>query len=304
MAVQGVGSPSVEGMRSLLARHNMHMELHPGTTQSAGVALIMRRAIAPQVVRVHYGTSGTGRALGIRVQSEHSVTLLVSVYMPTGLDGLHDNDRRVQLASRIHDEVLEWAASRPRAHRVVVMGDMNETRTLLDRRSVGAVYAPDRLLSKLDSAGFVDAYRRLHPNSPGYTRGRESAAGMSQARLDYVWVRANGGDDVLTAEVMPAPAVSDHNPLLVQLAGTLCAASAQYSQQLQQPVLPNMRRANAQQKELMVRDMRASVGGWHGGATAQHRRTCACQCVRRSVASMGACRGGEATNHATSTSAT
>lgn len=74
-----------------------------------------------------------------------------------------------------------------------------------------------RTIQTMLDAGYVDAFRRLHPADPGYT----FPTWDPHVRLDYVFVPARYAERVSVCEVVrePAPvaAASDHHPLLARL---------------------------------------------------------------------------------------
>jgi endonuclease/exonuclease/phosphatase family metal-dependent hydrolase len=66
------------------------------------------------------------------------------------------------------------------------------------------------------NAGYVDGFRRLHPNDPGLT----FPVWDPHVRLDYVFLPAGQSARLTSCEVVrtaPAPQASDHFPLLVEL---------------------------------------------------------------------------------------
>jgi exonuclease III len=65
-------------------------------------------------------------------------------------------------------------------------------------------------------AGYVDAFRTLHPEDPGFTLPTKGP----QVRLDYVFVPKPHASRVLTCEVVRHPAAvgaSDHFPVVADL---------------------------------------------------------------------------------------
>ncbi|HJQ20444.1 MAG TPA: endonuclease/exonuclease/phosphatase family protein [Gemmatimonadaceae bacterium] len=66
--------------------------------------------------------------------------------------------------------------------------------------------------------GYVDAWRRLHPNDPGYT----FPTWDPHVRLDYVFTPARDAERVVVCEIVRTPEslvreASDHHPLLVEV---------------------------------------------------------------------------------------
>jgi endonuclease/exonuclease/phosphatase family metal-dependent hydrolase len=74
-----------------------------------------------------------------------------------------------------------------------------------------------RTIQTVLDAGYVDAFRRLHPDDPGLT----VPAPSPQVRLDYAFVPAAYTDRVAACNVFNHPDVpraSDHRPLVLDLA--------------------------------------------------------------------------------------
>ena len=107
-----------------------------------GVAILLKQRLMPRVIRTL--RSLTGRLMGILLDVAGSVTLIISVYFPTGMEGCGDGEDKAQLAQELVNEINKWCAApvrvaarvvagRKAADRVLIMGDFNETRTSADR---------------------------------------------------------------------------------------------------------------------------------------------------------------------------
>ena len=73
-----------------------------------------------------------------------------------------------------------------------------------------------RTIQTVLDAGYVDAFRRLHPDDPGLT----VPAVSPQVRLDYAFVPAAYTDRIAACEVVNHPDIpraSDHHPVLLDL---------------------------------------------------------------------------------------
>src|SRR5680860_789002 len=86
-------------------------------------------------------------------------TLLVSAYMPSGLDHLAASSPLHDVADDLYATILKWAQ---RMQQVIVMGDLNETRVAADRASAAAARAPaaaipsPKHIDHLEREGFID----------------------------------------------------------------------------------------------------------------------------------------------------
>ena len=207
--------------------------------------------------------------VAVVVEMKGVATLLASVYMPTGLDFLGDSHASCLLAAELYTELLRWTkipCGRKPIARVVVMGDLNETVAARDRVGGVAAAHPNRFLTHLADAGYLDGYRARH-KAGGLTFAR---AGVLVSRLDYVMVRGlDGGERAVTAAVVVRPPVrTPHHAVLVSLAGVW---SPLRSYPLVRPRQPNLRRATPTQITRMVEGMEEvvvkhhDIGGGIGG---------------------------------------
>ena len=89
--------------------------------------------------------------------------------------------------NRFPSRMFRWAA----IYGVIVLGDLNETRTPLDRLPPPAAAHRVGSIACLERDGFVDAWRCKHPDAirhPGFTHAIGGAR-PSQSRIDYVWCK-------------------------------------------------------------------------------------------------------------------
>ncbi len=72
-------------------------------------------------------------------------------------------------------------------------------------------------IAQVRQAGLVDAYRRLHPDEPGFTL----PASRPDARLDFIFVDPGLADNIAGCEVVMEPELarraSDHLPVMMEL---------------------------------------------------------------------------------------
>jgi hypothetical protein len=98
---------------------------------------------------------------------------------------------------------------------VIVLGDLNETLTQLDRQPhsaprAAAAAAASPVLT-LEMEGFTDVFRQLHSDAalaPGFTHFIDGAR-PSRSRIDYIWARdvamASFFDVKWTTHCVPSP---------------------------------------------------------------------------------------------------
>jgi exodeoxyribonuclease-3 len=148
---------------------------------------------------------------------------LLGLHLPAGLSARGERARL-----RSVDTLLEWTGGRADDHTLLV-GDLNSV-ARGDVPKVAAMPLWLRLLLRFDggirtdvqdrlaAAGWVDAFRHLHPEDPGFTL----PAVAPQIRLDYVLAPAGLLPLVRAcapaADVANAARASDHLPLLTVIA--------------------------------------------------------------------------------------
>lgn len=90
--------------------------------------------------------------------------------MPSGLDHAAMGAPTIDEAHRLYDEILEWSHG---IQQVIVLGDLNSTRLPhKERWPFGNPHTRPQTMDKLETAGFIDAYRQLYSDPsrcPGYT---------------------------------------------------------------------------------------------------------------------------------------
>ena len=93
------------------------------STQHAGVGLLLSISLAARARSYH--RSPTGRLIAVELElSRGQRTLLVSAYMPSGLDHLAVGSPQHNEADELYSTILKWSRG---MQQVVVMGDLNAT---------------------------------------------------------------------------------------------------------------------------------------------------------------------------------
>lgn len=148
---------------------------------------------------------------------------LVTVYTPNSQDELRRLDYRMQWERDFQDYLLKLNARKP----VVVCGDMNVAHEEIDlknpktnRRNAGFTDEEREAMTRLLDSGFVDTFRRLHPDEVTYSwwsyrfRAREKNTGW---RIDYFLVSESLAPRVAEAKIHTQIMGSDHCPVEVDL---------------------------------------------------------------------------------------
>ena len=148
---------------------------------------------------------------------------LVTVYTPNSQDELRRLDYRMQWERDFQDYLLRLNVHKP----VVVCGDMNVAHEEIDlknpktnRRNAGFTDEEREAMTRLLDSGFVDTFRRLHPDEVTYSwwsyrfRAREKNTGW---RIDYFLVSESLAPQVAEAKIHTQIMGSDHCPVEVDL---------------------------------------------------------------------------------------
>ena len=192
IALQEIGDPALQCNK--LSQYSLIYSGGPSQHQ-AGVGLLISHDLAP-LCRT-YKRSSSGRLVGavLEVAKGHQV-LIISAYMPTGLDHRSAADSAIQTAHDLYTEIMQWTLN---MQQVIVMGDLNETLTPHDRYPSPAFAHPRAAASArpspihtLQQEGFIDVFRMHHPDAsrePGFTHIVHSTVRETRSRIDYIWTR-------------------------------------------------------------------------------------------------------------------
>ncbi|KAL5546439.1 hypothetical protein UlMin_006126 [Ulmus minor] len=184
----------------------------------SGTAIISR--IKPLSVRYGIGIADHDTE-GRLVTAEFDSFYLINGYVPNSGDGLRRLSYRIeQWDPSLSSYMKDLEKSKP----VILTGDLNCAHQEIDifnpagnKRSAGFTEEERQSFGKnFLSNGFVDTFRRQHPNVVGYTYwgfrhgGRKSNKGW---RLDYFLVSDSMADKVHDSYIVPDVLGSDHCPI-------------------------------------------------------------------------------------------
>ena len=257
IAVQEIGDPAL-----LLTRlpHYQFIYSAGPSRHEAGVGLLLSHRLLPRCRS--YKQSTTSRLAAAVLEHEHGKkTLVVSAYMPAGLDHSSPTSDKVTRAHALYTEINEWSRG---MHQVIVMGDLNETLTPSDRQPSTAVHSSSTSLSPIHSllaSGFIDAYRHLHPLTPGFTHVIDSALRPSSSRLDYVWLKGFSIASIHSAVVDKHHSLQrlSHHRLLLVTVSTHHTLHTSTHKAPSRPQLPNLRAATEADKLRFVQHLEAKL---------------------------------------------
>lgn len=158
------------------------------------------------------------------IAAEYEKFYLVCVYVPNSQDELKRLDYRMQWEDDFRAYVTVLAEKKS----VVICGDLNVAHEEIDlknpssnRRNAGFTDEERGKFNELLSAGFIDSWRMLNPDTVKYSwwsyrfQARQRNAGW---RIDYFLVSDSLKDSVTGAEIHNEILGSDHCPVELDLA--------------------------------------------------------------------------------------
>lgn len=161
-----------------------------------------------------------GRVIAV----EYEKFYLVCVYVPNSQDELKRLDYRMQW----EDDFRAYVTALAEKKSVVICGDLNVAHEEIDlknpssnRRNAGFTDEERGKFNELLSAGFIDSWRMLNPDTVKYSwwsyrfQARQRNAGW---RIDYFLVSDSLKDSVTGAEIHNEILGSDHCPVELDLA--------------------------------------------------------------------------------------
>lgn len=158
------------------------------------------------------------------IAAEYEKFYLVCVYVPNSQDELKRLDYRMQW----EDDFRAYVTALAEKKSVVICGDLNVAHEEIDlknpssnRRNAGFTDEERGKFNDLLSAGFIDSWRMLNPDTVKYSwwsyrfQARQRNAGW---RIDYFLVSDSLKDSVTGAEIHNEILGSDHCPVELDLA--------------------------------------------------------------------------------------
>lgn len=153
--------------------------------------------------------------------------VVVNAYFPNGSGKERDNSR-VPYKLDFYRAVFDRVERLRRRYRVFVIGDWNTAHEEIDlarpkgnRKSSGFLPEERAEMSRWMAAGWVDTFRKLHPDAPGhYTWWRQWGGARERNvgwRIDYVLASPGAMRRVRDAFIWPDEMGSDHCPVGVDV---------------------------------------------------------------------------------------
>jgi exodeoxyribonuclease-3 len=188
----------------------------------SGVGIYAKRA--PDKVIEGFGNAEFD-AEGRYLQADFGNLSVISLYLPSGSSSPERQEAKFRCMAAIWPQFEKLAAS---GREVVICGDWNIAHTEKDLKNwksnqKNSGFLPEErawLTHVFDTVGWVDVYRRLHPEATGeaYTwwsnRGQAWAKNVGW-RIDYQIATPGIAAQATAASVYKAERFSDHAPLLI-----------------------------------------------------------------------------------------
>ena len=161
---------------------------------------------------------------GRYIEARYGNLSVVSLYVPSGSSGEERQGFKFKAMEWFRPVLDGWLAS---GRDYVLCGDWNIVRSKLDirnwssnQKNSGCLPAERDWLNGVcaEEAGWVDAYRALHPEGEDYTwwsnRGAARANNVGW-RIDYQFVTPSLRPRLKGCSIHPQPRFSDHAPFIV-----------------------------------------------------------------------------------------
>ena len=185
----------------------------------SGTAVFSKR----EPLDVFTGLDGEHLDEGRVLTLEYPELYLVTCYTPNAQDGLARIDYRMEFEDCFRAYLGRLKKVKP----TVVCGDLNVAHEEIDlknpksnRGNAGFSDQERGKFSELLASGFVDSFRRLHPDEIKYSwwsyrfKARQNNAGW---RIDYFLVSDNAADKIRRAEIWNQYQGSDHCPVMLEI---------------------------------------------------------------------------------------
>ena len=199
----------------------------------SGVGIYSRHA--PRAVRRGFGDAEFD-AEGRYIEADFGDLVVVSLYLPSGSSSEERQQAKFRFMSAFRPHLAHLTE---RGQQVVVCGDLNIAHREIDLRNwrsnqKNSGFLPEErqwLSGVFDELGWVDTYRRLHPETTDdcYTwwsnRGQAWAKNVGW-RLDYQIATPGLAARAQQAEVYKAQRFSDHAPLTIDYAHPIAGAAS------------------------------------------------------------------------------
>ena len=222
ICLQELKAQAADMTRQMLAPDGYHGYFHYAEKKGYSGVGIYSRKRPKQVV------SGLGiaefDAEGRYICADYAGFSVVSVYLPSGSSGEDRQAVKFKFMAAFLPHLRELRAS---GREVLICGDWNIAHREIDLKNwrgnkKNSGFLPEErawLTEVFDVVGFVDVFRRLHPEREAYTwwsnRGQAWAKDVGW-RIDYQIATPGIASRAAAADIFKAQRFSDHAPLTIE----------------------------------------------------------------------------------------
>jgi len=229
VCLQEVKAQHADLSAELLSPDGLHAHFHFAQARGySGTAVWSRKR--PRAVRTGFGVDEFDRE-GRYVEVEFAHTRIVSVYFPSGSSSPERQLAKFRFLEQFRPHMEQLRAS---GVETLLCGDVNIAHREIDLKNwrsnqKNSGFLPEErawMTQTLEQFGWVDVYRRVHPDATGeaYTwwsnRGQAWAKNVGW-RIDYQLATPVLAARARHCEVYKARRFSDHAPLIVDYSGRL-----------------------------------------------------------------------------------
>jgi len=211
---------------AMLAPAGYHGFFHPAEKKGySGVGIYSRKQ--PDAVIEGLGIPDIDME-GRYLRADFGPLSVISLYLPSGSSGEERQTIKFAFLERFLPHMRQMLAE---GREIVVCGDWNIAHQPIDLKNwkgnlKNSGFLPEERawLTELLGLGWVDVWRTLYPEAPGYTwwsnRGQAYAKDVGW-RIDYQITTPGLAQRALSASIYKEVKFSDHAPLIMDYAGEL-----------------------------------------------------------------------------------
>jgi exodeoxyribonuclease-3 len=229
LCLQELKAQQVDLSERLLNPPGLHAHFHFAQARGySGAALLSRKR--PRKVQIGFGVDEFDRE-GRYVEAEFPTVNVISVYFPSGSSSAERQQAKFRFLDAFLPHLKQLRAS---GREILLCGDINIAHHEIDLKNWRSNQKHSGFLPEerawighvFGELGWVDVYRRLHPDSTGESYTWWSNRGQAWAknvgwRIDYQIGTPGVAARAKRSEIYKRTRFSDHAPLIVEYSGRL-----------------------------------------------------------------------------------